>query len=205
MRGMQYRQKALSSCDWGSKTDSGSQRCLCLLRVGASGYSLCSPCRCLLNGRLCSRIKVSSGEPQHGFSLECAQRKKLHWIFCEKERMNVHAPKKFCGIDWTDALRDVLRSLSNALWSLQLCIDLVCIWMCSDLYLSCHPWFARCERVGIYASGIVFCNEFFVLRHYRGIPGHWLWWPIVLFLAHVSFSFVSCIALTSFNLERHGF
>ncbi len=143
MRGMQYRQKALSSCDWGSKTDSGSQRCLCLLRVGASGYSLCSPCRCLLNGRLCSRIKVSSGEPQHGFSLECAQRKKLHWIFCEKERMNVHAPKKFCGIDWTDALRDVLRSLSNALWSLQLCIGLGCIWMCLDLYLLCHPWFAR--------------------------------------------------------------
>ncbi len=122
-----------------------------------------------------------------------------------EERMNVHAPKKFCGIDWTDALRDVLRSLSNALWSLQLCIDLVCIWMCRDLYLSCHPWFARCERVGIYASGIVFCNEFFVLRHSRGIPGHWLWWPIVLFLAHMSFSFVSCIALTSFNLERHGF
>lgn len=135
---MQYRQKALSSCDWASKTDTGSQRCLCLLRVGASGCSLCSPCRCLLNGRLCSRIKVSSGEPQHGFSLEWAQRRCTAYLVQERESNAQHS-KKFGSIDLTGAFTYIW---SGALWSPVLRMDSVHFWMCLDLYLSCHPWFA---------------------------------------------------------------
>lgn len=104
--------------------------------------------------------------------------------------------KKFCGIDLTDAFGDDLMP-----FEVHSCVWIFCVSECLDRHLSYHPVVCSAnERIGMYASGIVFCNAFFFFCA-QIFPRHSSPPVVTAHCALLSFSFISCIAPTSFNLE----
>lgn len=108
---------------------------LCVLHAGVSWMAA-----------FWGRIKVSSGEPQHEFSLECAQRRnRIEYL---RKSKNAHRLKKgfrctedfrYFSFIWFNALSYMFRSLP---------------------FVRTTPFCPQNENIGMFVSGIVFCNEF---------------------------------------------